>query len=100
MMQLGQLLVSMLGTLALATSACRKVDSQSSNTLATKPSELFSTNAEKRCLDRASQLSISKAQQAALCKSASSSAPVDCFKKKSPQNSAVAQAISECQGAR
>ena len=96
----GQMIVLALAALGLAATSCRKVDTQSATPLAIKPSELFSTNAQKRCLDRASQLSISATQQAALCGKASSSAPVDCFKKKTSTGSNVDATISACQGAK
>ncbi|NBX18257.1 MAG: hypothetical protein EBR09_12915 [Proteobacteria bacterium] len=85
------------GFVGIASAAgCRKVDSASSNTLATKPSELFSTNSKKRCTDRAAQLSITSAQLNILCERATSSAPVDCFKKKTSQGIAADTAILQC----
>jgi hypothetical protein len=87
-------------TLAAAGAACRKVDSSQSNSMATKPSELFSTNARQRCLDRASALPITSAQQSTLCEGAASSAPVDCFKKKLQQGVSPDLSVSQCKGVR
>ncbi len=68
--------------------------------MATKPSELFSTNARQRCLDRAGALPISTAQQSVLCEGAASSAPVDCFKKKAQQGTSADLSVSQCKGVR
>lgn len=87
-------------TIVLMILGCRRVDSSSSSTMATKPSELFSTDAKKRCLERASQLSLTSVQQSALCEIASSSAPVDCFKKKSAQGGSPDGIITSCKSAR
>lgn len=93
------MLIGLMPAIALAILACRRVDS-SNSTIATKPSELFSTDAKKRCLERAGQLSLNGSQQAALCEGASSSAPVDCFKRKSQQGGSPESIIGSCKGIR
>lgn len=82
--------------------SCRRVDSSESSSMATKPSELFSTDAKRRCQERAAQLNLSAAQQASLCEVASSSAPVDCFRKKMSQVQGVSAdtLISQCRSSR
>lgn len=82
--------------LATAAAACRKVDSSR----ATKPSELFSTNAQERCLDRAGLLPLSATLRTKLCEGATSSAPVDCFKKKTQQGNSADVSVAQCRGVR
>jgi len=84
----------------LATVACRRVDSSESASMATKPVELFSTDAKKRCLERAAQLSLNQIQQSTLCEGATSSAPVDCFKKKTQHGGSPESIIGHCKAGR
>ncbi|MBM3381338.1 MAG: hypothetical protein FJY29_02745 [Betaproteobacteria bacterium] len=100
MVRVQNVLVVGFAVLTTAASACRKVDSSQSNSMATKPSELFSTNARQRCLDRAASLPINNAQQSTLCEGAASSAPVDCFKKKTQQGVSADLSVVQCRGVR
>lgn len=91
-------ILSFLGimTVIILMGGCRRVDTSNSTGMATKPSDLFSTDSKKRCYDRAGQLALSSSQQTTLCERATSSAPVDCFKKKTGQGVSADAAISQC----
>ncbi|NBO37440.1 hypothetical protein EBU99_02525 [bacterium] len=100
-MKIAQLVPLNIVMLTLAAIAgCRRVDSAESSAMATKPSELFSTDAKKRCNERANQLPLNSAQQSSLCDGASSSAPVDCFKRKTAQGASPDSAVAQCRGVR
>ncbi|MFZ9519984.1 MAG: hypothetical protein ACO3A4_05850 [Silvanigrellaceae bacterium] len=79
-------------------SACRRVDTSVSSGLATKPKEMFEEkDAKIRCLDRAKQLRLSDDQRSKLCSLATSSFPVDCFKRKTEKEGvATDTAIFQC----
>jgi hypothetical protein len=93
-------LAGLMAAALLAAVGCRRVDSSESASMATKPVELFSTDAKKRCLERAAQLSLNQGQQSTLCEGATSSAPVDCFRKKTQNGGSPESIIGQCKGGR
>ncbi|MEY3902757.1 MAG: hypothetical protein RL189_2063 [Pseudomonadota bacterium] len=90
------LFASLLALAGAEIAGCRKVDTSKSTGMATKPSELFSTDSKKRCVDRAAQLTINQALQDKLCERATSSAPVDCYKRKTSQGVVSEAAVMQC----
>ncbi|NBW80618.1 hypothetical protein EBR21_02585 [bacterium] len=84
--------------LAWTVAACRRVDTSMSSGLATNPKEMFAEkDGKSRCLERSKQLRLSDDQRAKLCSLATSSFPVDCFKRKSEKEGvATDTAIFQC----
>ncbi|MEN9825782.1 MAG: hypothetical protein RI953_1527 [Pseudomonadota bacterium] len=84
--------------LAWTLAACRRVDTSVSSGLATKPKEMFEEkDAKSRCLERSKQLRLSDDQRSKLCSLATSSFPVDCFKRKTEKEGVASDtAIFQC----
>jgi hypothetical protein len=89
-----KVLINAVAVSCLCLVGCKKGDTTS---MAVKPSDMFVTNPRERCLDRAAQLGeLNAEQRVALCEKATSSAPVDCFKKKKTPNLSIQEAIAQC----
>ena len=83
-------------SVASMNTGCRRPDTDLTQELAGKPADYSNLNVHGSCVARAPGFLQSPQLQASLCANASSTEPVDCFKKAKKENLDDAAAVEKC----
>ena len=83
-------------SLASMSTGCRRPDTDLTQELAGRPADYSNLNVHGACVSRASGFLQNQQLQASLCANASSTEPVDCFKKAKKENLDDAAAVEKC----
>ena len=85
---------------ASGAAGCRRPDTDIAQDLAQRPAEFENINVHGACVARAANFVSSPQLQASLCSNATSTEPVDCFKKAKKENLDDAAAVEKCKAKR